>query len=318
MNTHIGSRLTAFGSASIVFLFTQIALAQAQPKSVAKPATSGPAFEAYYKFYLGDKHSGYTIQRLEVNDAKKQMVSTYYCYVKTPSGSSIESLSATADLNFEPISYQYTSLVDGKPKLVDANFSNKKMTATIVENGHAKKSTLTVRQNGFLSTFLNYVILKNGMTTGRAYDFFALSEEDPGFHEGTASILSEQKVKGIDAYKINITYKGVEFTALVTNNGEPLGTLSPQQNASTEMVASRAEAIGSLPFNEKQISTLFKGIPEGKNNKLARGVAPAAAPSNSGLVKMPMVTGSEPSSNAPTKGQGSRPPSPTAKPQQDQ
>ncbi len=272
MNIQFGSKLTALWAASSV-IFMSLALSILTLPTSAH--ADGPAFEAYYKFFLGNKHSGFVIQRFEVHDTKKEMISTYYCFVKTPSGSTTESLLAYSDLNFEPISYQYTALADGKPKLVDAVFKNKKMTATIIENGRSKKVTLAVKPNGFLSTFLNYVILKNGLSTGKNYNFFALSEEDPAFHEGTANIAAEQKVKNIDAFKIDFNYKGVSFVGLVANNGEPLGTLSPEQNASTEMVATRAEAVGSLPFNEKQISTLFKGLPEGKNNKMNRATVVA-------------------------------------------
>jgi len=236
----------------------------------ALPAHAAPAFEAYYKFYLGNTHSGYIIQRFEVLDAKKEMVSTYYTYVKTPQGPSIESLVAHADLNFEPISYSYTSLSEGKPKTIDAVFKLKKMTAKITEGGKTKTVSLTVPANGFLSTFLNYVILKNGLAANKGYTFYALSEEDPAFRQGTANIISEQKVKNkIDAFKVNITYKDVTFTALIASNGEPLGTNSPDQNASYEMVATRAEAVASLPFNEKQIRTVFGNIPEGKHNKMS-------------------------------------------------
>jgi hypothetical protein len=277
MNIHLHTLTSAFRTALFsVFVF-----------AAASAHADAPAFEAYYKFYLGNTHTGYVIQRLEVLDSKKEMVSTYYCYVKTPGGPTVESLVARADLNFEPLSYSYTALSEGKPKIIDATFKMKKMTAKITEGaaGQTKTRTMTLQvpNAGFLSTFLNYVVLKNGLSVGKNYKFFALSEEDPGFHEGTANILAEQKVKQkIDAFKIDISFKGVSFVGLVATNGEPLGTLSPEQNASTEMVATRAEAVGSLPFNEKQIKTLFGGIPEGRKNKMnAPDVAPQAPPPQS-------------------------------------
>ena len=143
--------------------FTQSTLAQA--------ATAEPAFEGYYKFILGGQHAGYVIQRFTIDDKKKQMNSTYYVYVKTPTGSTTESLAAVSDLNFEPISFQYSALVDGKAKLVDATFRNKKMTAKMIDGAKTQNVTLTVPPNGFLSTFLNYVMLKNGLMVGKNYGF---------------------------------------------------------------------------------------------------------------------------------------------------
>ena len=241
-----------------------------------------PAFEAYYKFILGGKHTGYVIQRLEIDDKKKQMTSIYYTYVKTPSGLTTESLVAKAELNFEPISYQYSAVVDGKAKAVDATFKNKKMTASLIDGAHKQTATLTVPQNGFLSTFLNYVILKNGLSVGKNYEFLALAEESPvclkgeaacdpknvGFIKGTAHIQSEQKTSEVPSYKIHIVYKGIAFDGFVGPKGETLGSVSPLQSASTEMVATRSEAVAALPFNEKHVKTLFGNIPAGTKNPL--------------------------------------------------
>lgn len=249
-----------------------------------------PAFEAYYKFKLGIQHSGFVVQRFEIEDAKKQMTSTYYVYVKTPTGSTTESLVSKSDLSFEPLSYQYSAVVDGKAKSVDAVFKNKKMTAKMVDNGKSQNITLTVPPNGFMSSFLNYVMLKNGLMVGKNYEYYALAEEAPacakgtpdcrpqevGFIKGKAEIKSEQKFKGVDSYNVEFTYKGIKFTGFLGLAGETLGSVSPLQNASTEIVATKEEAVGPFQFNEKHIKLLFGNIPLGKKNALyASKVMPA-------------------------------------------
>lgn len=241
-----------------------------------------PAFEGYYKFILGGQHSGYILQRFDIDNKKNQMTSTYYVYVKTPTGSTTESLVAKSDLSFEPQSYQYSALVDGKIKTVDATFKNKKMTAKMVDSGKTQNVTLVVPPNGFMSTFLPYVMLRNGLMVGKNYEFHALAEEAPacfkgdpqcqsqqsGFIKGTAAIKAEQKYKGLDSYRVDIQFKGVQFTGILGQAAETLASLSPLQNASTELVRTKDEAVASFPFNLKHIKTLFGDIPSGAKNPL--------------------------------------------------
>ncbi len=259
-----------------------------------------PAFEGYYKFILGTVHSGYVVQRFEIDDAKKQMTSTYYVFVKTPSGSTTESLVAKSDLSFEPISYQYSALVDGKMKSVDATFKNKKMTAKMTDSGKTQAVVLTVPQNGFLSTFLNYVMLKNGLMVGKNYEYYALTEESPacfkgdpnckpaeaGFIKGTAGIKAEQKLNNIDSFKVDFKFKGVAFTGLLSQAGETLGSISPMQDASTELVDSKESAVGVFPFSEKHIQALFGDIPVGKKNELFASLAAAPNTTSSPTTQM--------------------------------
>jgi hypothetical protein len=273
-----GARLTFYFT--FLLLLTQSAIASKTPE---------PAFEAYYKFYLGDVHSGYAIQRLTIEPKSGDMTSTYYVYVKAPSGSTTESLVAKADKNFEPISFKYTAIVDSVPKTAEGTFVAKKMTGKITDGKKSESITLKTPQNGFLSTFLNYVLLKNGLMVGKNYNFLALAEESPacfkndptcnpksvGFMEGTANIIEEVKHQGIPAYKIKFRYKEVGFTGekmeffgIVSSTGETLSAISPLQNAKTEIVATRAEAIGQIPFSEKNVSLIFGNIPEGKKNVL--------------------------------------------------
>lgn len=256
-----------------------------------------PAFEGYYKFILGGEHAGFVVQRFEIDNKKKQMTSTYYVFVKTPSGSTTESLVAKSDLSFEPISFQYSALVDGKIKSVDASFKNKKMSAKMIDGKKTQTASLKVPPNGFLSTFLNYVMLKNGLMVGKSYEYYALTEESPacfagdatcrpkeaGFIKGTAAIKAEQKFKGVDSFKVDFNFKGVNFTGFLSHSGETLASVSPIQEASTELVATKEEAIGSFTFSEKHIRSLFGDIPLGKKNALyatakipqpAQGVAP--------------------------------------------
>lgn len=254
---------------------------------VQSTSAAEPAFEAFYKFTIGGQHAGYVIQRLDIEAPKNIFTSTYYVYVKTPTGSTTESLVAKADSSFEPISYQYSAVVDGVAKSAEGKFKNKKMHGRMTDDKKVQDVVLTTPANGFLSTFLNYVILKNGMMKGKNYKFIALAEETPacfksadncradsaGFIQGTANVIAEQKFKEIPAYKIKFNYKGIEFEGILSATGETLASISPLQNAATEIVATKNEAVADFPFNEKHMKLLFGGIPQGKRNSLTTPVA---------------------------------------------
>lgn len=233
-----------------------------------------PAFEGYYRFYLGTTHSGYWVSRIVIDDKLKQMTSSSYTYVKLPDKLTTESLVAKSDLNFEPISFKYTALVGTIPKLVDGTFKNKIGTFKIINGKSESKKTIKVPANGFLSTFLNYVILKNGLAIGKNYSFLALSEEDPEFRKGTALIKKEEPFKGINSYVVEFNYNNIDFSGFIGPKGETLGSLSPAQNAGFTLVATREEAVGQFPFNEVHIKALFGDIPAGKANPLGQKSSP--------------------------------------------
>lgn len=254
-----------------------------------------PAFEAYYKFNLGNQHAGYVVQRLDIETKKNIFTSTYYVYVKTPTGSTTESLVAKADSAFEPISYQYSAVIDGVPRSAEGKFKNKKMNGRMTDGKKSQDVILTTPANGFLSTFLNYVILKNGMMVGKNYRFTALAEETPacfsadpncransvGFLQGTAAVVAEEKFKEIPAYKIKFNFKDIEFIGILSATGETLASISPMQNAETEIVATKEAAVANFPFNEKHMKLLFGGIPQGKKNSLAMPKSSLAGPNKS-------------------------------------
>lgn len=299
-NLKMNNKKNCFMRLTFAFYFTFL-LVLTQSATAAEPA-----FEAYYKFFLGEQHSGYVVQRLDVEPKTNHLTSIYYVYVKTPSGSTTESLVAKADANFEPISFQYTALVDSMIKTAEGTFKNKKMVGKMRDGQKTQNISLTTPPNGFLSTFLNYVILKNGMMVGKNYGFTALAEESPacfagdpdcnkngvGFMPGTAAVVEELKYKNIPAYKIKFKYKEIgftgeklEFDGIISSTGETLASLSPKQNARTEIVLTKEEAVGGFPFSEKNIRLIFGNVPTGKKNALHN----ASASASTGAAAKPMA-----------------------------
>lgn len=225
-------------------------------------------FEGYSKVTSQGLPMGYVITKYEYDQKTKQFFSSYY--LKTNSQIS-ETLKAVADQNFNPISYEYTSIVGNDTKTIDAKFKKGTMTAIINANGKKTKVENKVKPGVFLSTFLYYVMLKSpsGLKTDSKYNFEAIAEEDAQITSGSATVLKMEKFKGHDVFRVNNVFKKLEYTSYLTETGEILGTESKTQGISTEVVALPIEATQGFSFSQQTIQTLFGNIPAGLKNTIS-------------------------------------------------
>lgn len=230
-------------------------------------------FEGYYKVLLSDVHAGYAVQRYSFDSAKKEFTSTYYVYVRTsPDGKKYtsESLSAKSNDKFQPISYQYTAIIDGKPVLIDAKSVKGKLVGETMRDGKKGKLSTPIPEGTFLSTMLLHLVLQNGLKVGKAFSYKAIAEEDGKVFPGSLKVASERKYKGVNTFKLEYDFKDIKSEALISDEGNVLYSLAPAQSVATELVANPAEAKGSFPFPEKTLKTLFGNVPSGKENTLAK------------------------------------------------
>jgi len=235
-------------------------------------------FEGYFKIMLGGKHSGFVVQRYEYDTKKKIYKSIYYNQATGAGGNIAESLSATANSQFEPISYQYTVKRNQEHLIIDASFRGRNMTA-VISNGK-KKSTITKKlpKGTFLSTFLSYMILTSeyvegkakGYKVGKKFNFSAISEEDAEVYSGQVFVESKTPHRGLQAFKVYNTFKGTKYVGFVAENGDVLGTKSPVQQVATELAASPAIATAGFKVPSKTLQTLFGRVPTGQLNVLAK------------------------------------------------
>ncbi|MCM2280234.1 MAG: hypothetical protein NDI61_00150 [Bdellovibrionaceae bacterium] len=247
-----------------------------EAKSAAKAAAIASAnavlFEGYSKVLLGGVHIGFTVSRYEFDAAKKEFVSTYFLKTGALGNHVTESLKARATSGFRPVSYQYTTIVGGKTKTIDASFRGDNMTAVVNEDGKSTTVRKTIPKTAFPSTFLVYMMLnsKDGIKPGLRYAFVAIAEEDAAVYPGEAQIVSPEAQNGIAAFKVFMTFKGVRFASFVTQKGDVLATRSTIQGLATELVPTLQEATAGQSFNPSMLVTLFGQIPEGKQNALVR------------------------------------------------
>jgi hypothetical protein len=245
-------------------------------------------FEGYYRIELEGKPIGFTVQRYEYDAATKTFLSTYFLKVKIGETTSQESLRAKANDKFQPIGYQYTSQDGTNIKTIDATF-NKEVATLVIDDGKGKKTMTSKSPKGtFLSNFLGYLMLQNGLDVGKKFKYSGVAEEDGNSYWGEAWIKENTKFLGLDAVKVLNKFKGENFIAYITKKNEVLGTSSPAKNLSTTLKATAAEATEGQVVPNKVLTQLFGNVPVGRVNPISAGVvsqppksmttAPAAEP----------------------------------------
>lgn len=229
-------------------------------------------FEGYSKILSGDNHIGYVINRYEFDSKKKNFVSTYFVKTSIAGLEITESLKAFANNQLEPVSYQYTSMVNKEIKTIDATFKGGKMTATLLENGKKKTIKNDVPKNTFLSTFLVYWILKSdkGLKANETLSYTAVAEEDGQLAKGDVSIGKLETRMGVPAFKALNQFKDLKFESYIDEQGEVLSTVSSANNISTQLVATPSDATGKIGVSRDILTKLFGGVPEGKENSIAK------------------------------------------------
>lgn len=279
---------------------TLAALALLTSFMLARPAASAVLFEGWSKVLISGQHIGYVIQRYEFDAKKKEYKTISFLKTNNESGGLNDSLVARADAKFKPISYQHTSIANGKPTTIDAAFKGGKMIATVVEGKNKKTVTNTLSKDTFLSAFLGYVMLqsKDGLKKGVKYSYSGVLEEKGIIAKGEAYISSQETVGGIPVFRILNTLDGGKFISLVTNKAEILGSISPTIGVQTDLVATMEEAVGPFGVNSAVLTQLFGSVPKGADNEISR------------RAKMPKPTAPPATPSATTV-----PPSPSASPQ---
>lgn len=263
--------------------------------STLDDARADVLFEGYSKVLLGGQHVGFTVQRYEFDPKKKEFSTIYFLKTNATGGNIQESLKARANSSLNPVSYQYTELAGQTPRTIDATFKGETMTTVSVANG--ARSVLPgkkIPKGAFLASFLGYLMLqgKEGIKTGVKYSYQAIAEEDGNLHSGEAFIAGEETMNGISVFKVLNTFKGSQYISYVTHKGEVIGTKSPAQQITTELVASIQEATAGLSVNTNTLAQLFGAVPKGTENAVARRRpgAPLGAPAAGTTAPAPAAT----------------------------
>lgn len=282
-------------------------------------------FEGWYRVLSAGQHVGYVVQRYEVDPKTRIFTSTYFLKTNAFGNEVTEAVRAKAAENLTPISYQYTSKVGKKTKVIDAVFEGgmpaKKPTktkskidktpdglrivATVSDDGKVQKIDKVFPKGTFLSTFLVYLMLQNkeGIKVGNNYEYHAIAEEDGEAYNGKAFIKETAKQNGVEVFKILNTFKNIQFINHATAKGEVTYTKTPVLHLVSELATSADDARKSITLEEKSIRTLFGAVPGNgtlASSPLAQGGG-STAPETSAAEPVKPV---EPATEEPTKGAG--------------
>jgi hypothetical protein len=229
-------------------------------------------FEGYSKVLSGGVHVGYVINRYEFDSKKKQFISTSFLKTNDAGGGITESLQAYAGEDLRPISYNYTTLVSGQPKTIDAKFEKGKLLATVHDGGKDQKIVKDIPKGSFLSTFLAYVMLKSpqGLKPDTKYEYQAIAEEDAALVKGIAFVKSFEDFGGLKAMKVLNEFKNSKFISYVNEKGEVLSTRSPIQGIATELVPLPSMATMNMQIPTALLKKLFGDVPLGQKNEVSK------------------------------------------------
>jgi hypothetical protein len=218
-------------------------------------------FEGWFQVLLGSKKIGYLVERYEFKDGKFNVIT----YLKTNAdGSNVtESLKGVSGGDLTPISYQYTSKVGDKIKLIDATVKGDTMTLNIVDGDKKTQTTKRFKKGTFLSSMLIYLVLsqKNGLKVGNDFKYNAIAEEEGTAYTGSVLIKNQEPVRGKPATRLINEFKGEKFLTWVTPRGETLLVRQPDNNIDVRFAESKADATEGIPVNNKDLELLFGKIP---------------------------------------------------------
>ena len=231
-------------------------------------------FEGYHKVVSGGVHVGYSISKYEYDAKTKKFIATIFTKTGALGSDVTESTKAYADVDLNPISYEYTALVGKEIKTVDAKFKKNHMSAVVKEKGKTQKVELDIPKGTFLSQFLIYLMLKSktGLQADLNYKYKAIAEEDAKIYDGQALVQKQEKYNGYPAFKILNNFKDLKFVAYTTDRGEVLGVVNPAQSLSIELMAKPNDATGKFALSTAALKNLYGEVPVGTNNVLSKAL----------------------------------------------
>lgn len=237
-------------------------------------------FEGYYRIELDGKHVGYTIQRYEFEPKDKTFTSISFVRAKFGDKIVQESTKAKANDKFQPLSYQYTSLVGTEMKTIDGTFSKGDiMDLKIIDGKKVVTQKHKIPKGTFFSSFLTYLMLQKPLELNQAFQYSGIAEEDGASYNGKALIESKEAKPEYVVFRILNSFKGEKFASKVAVVADPkdpkknikaevISTNSPDKSLSTELVAQASQATEGQMIPNKVLVDLFGTMPTGKANLL--------------------------------------------------
>lgn len=232
-------------------------------------AHSDILFEGYYKVTQFKKHIGFLVIRHELDAKTKHFKTTSYTRLDQNGFDMTESYQAISDAKLAPVSLNYLAASDKKnTKTIDVIFKKSKMSGSVIENGKTISINTAYKPDLFFSSALYYLLLnKEGLKTGLARDFDAITEEGPAILHGKIVIDGKMITQGtLQLLKAKNSFAGSDYENLITSRGEIISGITPATNIETELVKNSAEATAGSKVSNSTLEKIFGDVPAGKVN----------------------------------------------------
>jgi hypothetical protein len=225
-------------------------------------------FDGYYRLTLSGKPIGYMISVVKYDDKKKTFETLSFLKTNKLGGDVQESTHGFSNNKFEPIKYSYTSKSGDKISTIDGSFKGEIMKLIKTDGKIKKTETYKNPKGTFLSSFLAYLMLQQGISVGKKFTYQAVAEEDGNNYNGEAWVKEKADFLGQECFRILNKFKGSEFISFMNQKGEVLGTTSPQNNIMAQLMKTPAEATKDFLVPNSTLKLLFGKVPTGQINAL--------------------------------------------------
>lgn len=240
---------------------------------LAPVAKAEITFEGIYKIEKNKKHIGYGIQRVELDPTTKKR--SIIAYFKTLNGgkTATEVTRSYADESYVPLNSLFTSDKSDIHETITATFGGptaKVVTRFNKSRKDGRTDNLPANEGTFLSSFLFFILDLAALEQEKAAkNYEAFSEEDGRYAIGKVRFVASKTFAGQKIMQFDDFFVGEGIENFVFADGTPLGARS-DFNKINVFLATKADAVMDMDFPQKELTEIFKDLPEGKKNPFAQ------------------------------------------------
>ena len=240
----------------------------------SQPSPSDILFEGRYQIVetmkksdgqIQSDHIGFIFNRYSFDKKNKQFQMVQVVRTVNPLGQeNTESLNATVDESFRPITFEYANSLGKETRSLSAIVAGNKMRTVVRYQGAMTTESIELPPKIFLGEFLIFMMMKNkdGLQARKSFVFDAISSRDGKIYRGESLVGGVVEVgKGLKASLVTTHYRGLTTLSKVTDSGKILTTeqsgLEGTKGQQVIMVDSDLSAIGNLNVPQELLVKIF-------------------------------------------------------------
>jgi hypothetical protein len=223
-------------------------------------------FDGYYKIVNKGKHTGFVVERDEVDPKSKIMTVRYFVYFGPKE---TEFVVATFRSDFSPISFKSDGLKEGIKRSL-AGTCDHSTCSMPAQDDSQEVDLIPLNGHTYLAAGLGLVLAAAKIKVGTTYNYDGIAEDSGQAGAGEVTIVAETNVETHKVYRAWDSMIDIQTEIWFTDQGEILRSKSTQRDVTAELTTADL-AIGELEFQRSSLVKLFGDIPGGTTNILASG-----------------------------------------------